>query len=377
MAKTHLSDLELEQPGIEAGEINSQLAPAGQVLTSDGSGGAGWSTPQAKIESAALVIGDPAGGSPGANAIDMGRNRTTAKRAGGESSIVIGQGAAYAHPDSAKAVVVGYGAQAKGGTHAVVIGAQAVTVGRQVVLIGGAATGHSDNSVGIGHGCSSGRYGAAMGYLARSGYKGIAIGYRADTDVNQAEGGLAIGAFAAIAAAQGIALGTMTEVAGVAGIAIGYGARISNEGDGSIAIGGSSKAYAEEATLVGYGIAAYSGLAQVTAVGSRITASGKGFTGLGSQAQGGAYAVALGFHAQANASGAIAVGKSAVANVASALAIGPAVSNAQANSLKIGWNNTTGFAHFTTFTPTTGAPAATHFLPVNLGGTTFKVLLAS
>ena len=47
MAKTHLSDLDLEQPGIEAGHINSELATSGQVLMADGRGGAKWQALQA------------------------------------------------------------------------------------------------------------------------------------------------------------------------------------------------------------------------------------------------------------------------------------------------------------------------------------------
>ena len=43
MAKTNLDDLDLEQPGIESDEINSESATAGQVLTADGSGGSDFS----------------------------------------------------------------------------------------------------------------------------------------------------------------------------------------------------------------------------------------------------------------------------------------------------------------------------------------------
>jgi hypothetical protein len=361
VAKTHFSDLDLEQPGIEAGEVNSQLAPAGAVLAADGQGGAGWTAPLAKSEGTALVIGDPAGGSAGANAIDIGRNRTAAKRAGGESSIVIGQGAAYTTAGGAKAVAIGYGAQAKDGAHMVVIGAEAVARGGQSILIGGGAAGNSSNSIGVGHGCVSSLCGVVVGYLARSGYKGIAIGLRADTAGAQPEGGIALGAYAAVAASQGIAIGTGVEVGGLAAIAIGYGARATHQG--SIAIGENSQAYAENTTLVGAGIAVYFGLPEVTAVGQGISVGGQGLTALGSQAQGGAHAVALGYHARANG--------------ARALAIGPEVANPSANSLKIGWNNGDGCAHFTTFTPSAGALSPTHFLPVTLGGTTFKILLAS
>jgi hypothetical protein len=41
---TNLDILELSVPSIEAGEIHSGAAPAGQVLTADGSGGAAWQT---------------------------------------------------------------------------------------------------------------------------------------------------------------------------------------------------------------------------------------------------------------------------------------------------------------------------------------------
>ena len=43
MSKTNLDDLDLEQPGIESDEINSEAATAGQVLTADGSGGSDFS----------------------------------------------------------------------------------------------------------------------------------------------------------------------------------------------------------------------------------------------------------------------------------------------------------------------------------------------
>ncbi len=42
MSKTNFDDIELETAGIEAAEINSESATAGQVLTADGAGGAGW-----------------------------------------------------------------------------------------------------------------------------------------------------------------------------------------------------------------------------------------------------------------------------------------------------------------------------------------------
>jgi hypothetical protein len=42
MAKTHFDDIELEQPGIEADEINTESAMAGQILTADGAGGAAF-----------------------------------------------------------------------------------------------------------------------------------------------------------------------------------------------------------------------------------------------------------------------------------------------------------------------------------------------
>jgi len=64
-------------------------------------------------------------------------------------------------------------------------------------------------------------------------------------------------------------------------------------------------------------------------------------------------------------------------SAAQAVALGNNVNNATANSVKIGWNNTTGFAHFTTFTPTVGVKTGTHFLPVNLGGTVFNVLVSN
>jgi len=36
MSKTNFDDLDLATPGIEAGEINSEAATDGQVLTADG-----------------------------------------------------------------------------------------------------------------------------------------------------------------------------------------------------------------------------------------------------------------------------------------------------------------------------------------------------
>ncbi len=44
MSKTNFDDIDLGRRGIEAGEINSESAAAGQVLTADGAGGAGWAT---------------------------------------------------------------------------------------------------------------------------------------------------------------------------------------------------------------------------------------------------------------------------------------------------------------------------------------------
>ncbi len=42
MSKTNFDDIDLGGRGIEAGEINSESATAGQVLTAEGAGGAGW-----------------------------------------------------------------------------------------------------------------------------------------------------------------------------------------------------------------------------------------------------------------------------------------------------------------------------------------------
>ena len=42
---TNLSDLELEGRGIQAREIDSGEASAGDVLTADGAGGAAWGSP--------------------------------------------------------------------------------------------------------------------------------------------------------------------------------------------------------------------------------------------------------------------------------------------------------------------------------------------
>ena len=44
---TNLSDLELESRGIQAREIDSGEASAGDVLTADGAGGAAWVQPAA------------------------------------------------------------------------------------------------------------------------------------------------------------------------------------------------------------------------------------------------------------------------------------------------------------------------------------------
>ncbi len=44
MSKTNFDDIDLSGRGIEADEINSESATAGQVLTADGAGGAGWGT---------------------------------------------------------------------------------------------------------------------------------------------------------------------------------------------------------------------------------------------------------------------------------------------------------------------------------------------
>ena len=42
---TNLSDLELEERGIQAREIDSGQAADGDVLTADGAGGATWAQP--------------------------------------------------------------------------------------------------------------------------------------------------------------------------------------------------------------------------------------------------------------------------------------------------------------------------------------------
>ena len=51
---TNLSDLELEDRGIQAREIDSGEASEGDVLTADGAGGAAWVRP-AGVAGAALV----------------------------------------------------------------------------------------------------------------------------------------------------------------------------------------------------------------------------------------------------------------------------------------------------------------------------------
>ena len=47
---TNLSDLELEGRGIQAREIDSGEASAGDVLTADGAGGAAWVQPAAVVD---------------------------------------------------------------------------------------------------------------------------------------------------------------------------------------------------------------------------------------------------------------------------------------------------------------------------------------
>ncbi|MBI1294124.1 hypothetical protein GC175_04090 [bacterium] len=180
-------------------------------------------------------------------------------------------------------------------------------------------TGHADPSF-----VASGPQAIAIGQGAKAaGYGAIAIGGNRDGEDywTKGEGDYAI------------ALGTYAKASGSQSIAIGYNAR--NNGLGSVAIGGNlSKAY-------------------------------------------GLNAVAVGTEAEATQQYAVAIGGRARATAEQAVAIGPEVNNSLPSSLKIGWSDYNGYAHFTTFTPTVGTPAASHFLPVNLGGTVYKFLLAT
>ena len=116
MAATNFDDIELARPGIEADEVNSEGATAGQVLTADGAGGAAFQ--------------------------DAGGGVTV----GGDNSVV----SANAGASDAYAVLLGSSAYATG-TSAIAIGAYAHG-GYTSVAIGYAADGSGDHGVALGHG---------------------------------------------------------------------------------------------------------------------------------------------------------------------------------------------------------------------------------
>ncbi len=159
-------------------------------------------------------------------------------------------------------------------------------------------------------------------------------------------------------------------------------------GEYSVAIGAGSKAYGQYSVAIGRGLTTGLGgvaigkagayVGQSIAIGSEAYARQYGAIAIGFSAnvtheEG----LAIGADARALAAQAVAIGIGARATAANGVAFGSNVQNPTANSVKIGWNNTNGFAHFTTFTPTAGTPSTTHFLPVNLGGTVYKFLLAT
>ncbi|MBI1294123.1 hypothetical protein GC175_04085 [bacterium] len=163
-------------------------------------------------------------------------------------------------------------------------------------------------------------------------------------------------------------------------IAIGWNAKAS--GDAGVAIGGNrdGDSYwtkAEGAYSIAIGNWAEAMAAQVVAIGysTRATAAGAISISTGYGRVYGINAVGIGRSSHAHGTESLALGYYSRAMAARAVAIGAEVQNATANSVKIGWNNTNGFAHFTTFTPSAVGGAATHELPVNLGGTVYRILL--
>ncbi len=241
MSKTNFDDIELSQAGIEAGEINSEAATAGQVLTADGAGGAGWAG--VEIPEAVVLLG----------------------------------------------------------------------VGNQIYSSNGSVGGAA--SVGIGN------------FVNVAGADAVGVG---STVSVSAASGVGIGFDVSVSGLRGIGIGSAVNVNGDTGVAIGYSA---HAGQSAIAIGYSARAVTSG---MAFGEASY------------------------------AYAV-----------GGLAFGNGAKAVGVNSVALGTSMNNATANSLKIGWNNITGFAHFTTFTPTAGVKTGTHFLPVNLGGTVYNLLVSN
>jgi len=289
MSKTNFDDIELETPGIEAGEINSEAATDGQVLTADGAGAAAFEAlPVASVTVSGIV-----------------ELATTAEAQAGTDT-------ARAVTPSGLPVVIGAADQ--------VSSSNATATGIQAVGLGKGAAASSAYAVGIGFNSVA------------NGSAAVAIG-----NATQA-GEYAVG------------LGSNVVATGVSSIAIGNGATSSGYKSG--ALGHMASAFGPYSLALGYSTIVNAAANFAIAIGSYAGASAAGVSG-------------------------IAIGRNAQSQAASAVAIGPSVANATANSVKIGWNNTTGFAHFTTFTPTVGVKTGTHFLPVNLGGTVFNVLVSN
>ena len=148
MSKTHFDDIDLTEAGIEAGEINSESATAGQVLTADGAG-------RAAFEDAGIVIGGNGGIASGSAS------------SAGDYGIALGSYATAAY----QGIALGYGAEASGdhgisigdGSNAtaengVALGAAAYATASRAVAIGAHVNNPVANSVRIGWGNGAGDY---------------------------------------------------------------------------------------------------------------------------------------------------------------------------------------------------------------------------
>ena len=258
MAKTNLDDLDQAQPGIEADEVNSEAATAGQVMTADGAGGADFSD-------AVLQIGEHYGmRSSNAAAFD-----TT-------------------DYNEWRGVMIGHDARFQG-NGAVALGYNARATGLGAVAIGYQADVGDGQSVGIGYVQVTGAYAVAVGNMAAAPAQCVAIGNYSGVDSGVRA--VAVGDHAWIEADKGVAIGAYTFVQSDSGVAVGHGAQ---------------------------------------------------------------------------------------AGAAKAVALGPGVENGAADSVRIGWGNTAGdYMHMGSFTPVAGTPAASHFIPVTLNGSAYKILLSN
>jgi len=411
---------------LKVGHIWSGAAPAGQVATADGYGGASWQPNAAAGVFAYTPYNSLYGPNNVAqplanNAIQIGNTAS----AGGDSGVSIGHNSIAANAFS---VAVGYDAETKPGFPSVAIGAfsesntRGVAVGRQAIA--------GPNRIAIGYDAESAGPGYTYGGIAIGQYSysfsptggAIAIGYKADANDGIAIGygaisalpgvfpiypSIAIGknAFANSSAYGGaIAIGASAEALGGVGgsgqgIAIGVSAYASH---GAIALGYTANADGNDALAIGR--AADAGLNGI-AIGPSTSVGISNGLALGQNAQAtGTFGVGIGINARANFPGALAVGANAISGYPYGIAIGPSanvaaggtyamaigygatvsatnstalgyrVSNSVASSVRLGVGSTS-FIHFDDFTPVAAATTPGHYFIVEFNAGRYKIPL--